>query len=180
MRKTCFTLVVDVFAIKEYTNMEDAKHLISVLQKDCAVTIDWDATKYIGLTIEWDYANHKVYAHMPGYLSKALIRFNHTPPKRKQNSLHPHITPQYGAKMQYAMKEDNSPPSLNKEDTKYIQVVAGMLLYYGRAVDNTILPAFSAIATEQANPMEKTMETIKQLLDYGTTQEEAVIRAPLE
>jgi hypothetical protein len=68
------------------------------------------------------------------------------------------------------------PPSpLNKEDTKYIQAVAGMLLYYGRAVDNTILPALSAITTEQAKPMEKTMETIKQLLDYCAMQEEAVI-----
>jgi hypothetical protein len=72
--------------------------------------IDWDATKYIGLTIECDYATHNVYAHMPGYFSKALIRFNHTPPKKKQNSPHPHVAPQYGAKMQCAMKEDDSPP----------------------------------------------------------------------
>jgi hypothetical protein len=53
--------------------------------------------------------------------------------------------------------------------------MAGTLLYYGRAVDNTILPTLSAIATEQANLTEKTMETIKQLLDYCTTQEEVVI-----
>jgi hypothetical protein len=72
------------------------------------------------------------------------------------------------------MEEDDSPP-LNKEDTKYIQVVTRLLLYYGRAVDNTILPALSATATEQAKPTEKTMETIKQLLDYCAMQEEAVI-----
>ncbi len=100
---------MDDFAIK-YTNMEDAKHLISVLQKDYTIKIDWDATKYIGLTIEWDYANHKVYAHMQGHLSKALIQFNHTLPKRKQNSPHPQVAPQYGAKTQYAMKEDDSSP----------------------------------------------------------------------
>jgi hypothetical protein len=72
------------------------------------------------------------------------------------------------------MEEDDS-PALNKEDTTCIQAAAGTLLYYGRAVDNTILPALSAIATEQAKPMEKTMETIKQLLDYCAMQEEAVI-----
>jgi hypothetical protein len=143
-------------------------------QKDYTVTIDWDATKYIRLTIEWDYINCKVYAHMPGYLPKALLRFKHTTPKKKQNSPHPHVITKYGAKTQYAMEEDDSPP-LNKEDTKYIQAVAGTLLYYGRAVDNTILPALSATATQQAKPMEKTMETIKQLLDYCATQEEAVI-----
>jgi hypothetical protein len=42
-------------------------------------------------------------------------------------------------------------------------------------VDNTILPALSAIATEQAQPTEKTKETITQLLDYCATQEEAII-----
>jgi hypothetical protein len=31
------------------------------------------------------------------------------------------------------------------------------------------------MATKQANPMEKTMETTKQLLDYCATQEKAVI-----
>jgi hypothetical protein len=72
MRNTCFTLVVDDFAIK-YTKMEITKHLIDTLQKDYTITVDWDTTKYIGLTIEWDYKNRKVYVHMPGYLSKALI-----------------------------------------------------------------------------------------------------------
>jgi hypothetical protein len=37
------------------------------------------------------------------------------------------------------------------------------------------LPALSAVATEQANPTAKTMTIIKQLLNYCTTQEEAVI-----
>jgi hypothetical protein len=30
--------------------------------------VDNDATKYIGLTIEWDYKNRKAHIHMPGYL----------------------------------------------------------------------------------------------------------------
>ena len=56
-----------------------------------------------------------------------------------------------------------------------MQAVAGTLLYYARAVDNTILTALSAIATEQANPTEKTLAKVKQLLDYCATQEDAVI-----
>jgi hypothetical protein len=55
-RKTCFTLVVDNFAIK-YTSMEDAQHLIDALKQDYTITIDWDATKYIGLTLKRDYKN---------------------------------------------------------------------------------------------------------------------------
>jgi hypothetical protein len=72
--------------------------------------------------------------------------------------------------------KDESPPPLNKEETKYIQAVAGTLLYYGQAVDNTILPALSAITTKQANPTTKMTEKIKQMLDYCATQEEAVIK----
>ncbi len=53
MRKICFTLVVDNFAIK-YTKLEDAQHLIKALKKDYNITVDWDATKYIELTIKWD------------------------------------------------------------------------------------------------------------------------------
>jgi hypothetical protein len=164
---------VDDFAIK-YTKKEDAQHLIDAIQKDYTITIDWDATKYIGLlTIEWDYTNRKVYLHMPGYLSKALQRFKHDTPKSKQNSPHPHVAPQYGAKQQFTEEADASHP-LRKEDAKYAQAVAGTLLYV-RAVDNTILTALSAIATEQANPTEKTLAKVKQLLDYCATQEDAVI-----
>jgi hypothetical protein len=66
-------------------------------------------------------------------------------------------------------------PPLNKEETKYVQAVAGTLLYYARAVDSTILPALSSLATKQAKPTQKTIEKIKQLLDYCVTQEEAII-----
>jgi hypothetical protein len=53
--------------------------------------------------------------------------------------------------------------------------VAGTLLYYGRAVDSTILTSLSSLATKHAKPMQKTMETVKQLLDYCPTQDEAII-----
>ena len=172
-RDICFTLVVDDFAVK-YTKKEDAQHLINAIQKFYTTTIDWDATKYIGLTVDWDYTNRKVYLHMPGYLTKALQRFKHEIPKSKQNSPHPHATPQYGAKAQYVENGDSLPP-LGKDDTKYIQAAAGTLLYYGRAVDSTILPALSAIATEQAKPTAKTLATVKQLLDYCAMQDKAII-----
>jgi hypothetical protein len=102
-QKTCFTLVVDDFAIK-YTKLEDAQHLIDALKKDYTITIDWDATKYIGLTIEWDCTNWKVYIHMPGYLSKALLQFKHLTfkhlmPKKNKNccihTLHPNMEPKF-------------------------------------------------------------------------------------
>ena len=112
-KNICFTLVVDDFAIK-YVNREDADHLLTALQKDYTISTDWEATKYIGLTIEWDYQNRKVHIHMPGYLTKAFQRFNHPTPTKQQNSPHPHTAPQYGAKVQFAPDEDESPPSTGK------------------------------------------------------------------
>jgi hypothetical protein len=53
-RPICFCLVVDDFAVK-YVNREDANHLINTIRKYFPMTVDEEATKYIGLTIEWEY-----------------------------------------------------------------------------------------------------------------------------
>ncbi len=165
-------LVVDNFAIK-FTKMEDAKHLIEALKKDYMITINWGATKYIGLTIDWDYNKGQVHVHMPGYLDKAFLKFKHAAPIKKQNSPYPHANPQYGAKIQYAESQDES-PLLNEQDTTHVQAVMGTLLYYARAVDSTILTALSSLITEQAKPTQKMVEKVKQLLDYCASQEEAI------
>ncbi len=65
------------------------------------------------------------------------------------------MIPQYGAKTQYAKDNDESPPVF-KEEMKYVQAVAGTLLYYARAVDAAIFMALSSIATEQAKPTQDT------------------------
>ncbi len=80
----------------------------------------------------------------------------------------------YGAQVQYVLTDRNS-PLLNKTDKTYIQAVTGTLLHYSRAVDPTIPTTLNAIATQQSAPTHKTMEEIKQLLDYCACQEEAVI-----
>ncbi len=64
---------------------------------------------------------------------------------------------------------------LDKEGQKYIQAVMGTLLYYSRAVDPTMLVALNVIVTQQASPTQRTMERVKQLLDYCASQDEAVL-----
>ena len=76
--------------------------------------------------------------------------------------------------MQYSPDADNSAP-LEKQDAKFIQAVTGTFLYYARAADPTLLTSLSAIAAMQSKPTEKTMENVKQFLDYVAGQEEAVI-----
>ena len=168
-----FILTVDDFGIK-YVGREHAEHLLNIIKKDYKLTVDWSGTKYIGLTLDWDYNNGLVHLSMPGYVDKALARFQHPTPNKKQNQPHPHMPPNYGATKQYATDDDPT-PLIGPEKKKFIQQVSGTFMYLARAVDPTILTALSAIASQQANPTEQTMERTKQLLDYLATQEEAVI-----
>ena len=48
-------------------------------------------------------------------------------------------------------------------------------MFYGRAVDSTLLCPISAIASQSANPTTETMKQTIQLLDYLASQEEAII-----
>jgi hypothetical protein len=111
---------------------------------------------------------------MPGYIDDALTHFHHERPKRRQNSPHQHIAPNYGARSQYAKPEKPS-RLLDKVEKLYVQAVTGTLLYYAQVVDPTVLTTLNAIATQQAAPTESTMEEIKQLLDYYASQEEAIV-----
>ena len=39
---------------------------------------EWDGTRYIGITIVWDYRRRQVHLYLPGYTDKALKQFNRT------------------------------------------------------------------------------------------------------
>ena len=110
---------------------------------------------------------------MPGYCKEGLVRFRHK--LRKLNHQpHRHIVPNYGAKIQYASKDDTS-PKVDKDVTKFIQQVTGTFLYYARVVDPTMLVALSAIAADQATPTERTLEKALYFLDYVARHPDAII-----
>ena len=53
--------------------------------------------------------------------------------------------------------------------------MVGSFLYYGRAVDPTILHALSTIAREQANPTQQTLQKFTTFLNYMATHPDAII-----
>ena len=73
-----FTLVVDGFGIK-YSGKEHVHHLIQVLKQDYKIEEDWRGTRYIRLTVDWDYRRREVHISMPGYIEKVLAGFGHHP-----------------------------------------------------------------------------------------------------
>ncbi|KAL7524496.1 hypothetical protein ACHAXR_001939, partial [Thalassiosira sp. AJA248-18] len=174
-RPVWFTLIVDDFGIK-YIGKENADHLISALEENYTLEVDWEGKLYAGISLDWHYGPDRyVDIGMPGYTLKQLIRYAHEKPRRPQHcpySPHP-IT--YGAKVQTTLPTDES-PLLGKKDIKYIQQVVGSFLYYARAVDPTILMALASIAADQAAPTENTMKRVKQFLDYMWTHPDAKIR----
>ncbi len=60
----------------------------------------------------------------------------------------------------------------------YVQAITVTLLYYPQAGDSMILTSLNAIATQQAAPMQATLEECKQVLDYCASQEDTIITYP--
>ena len=90
-----------------------------------------------------DYRKLTVDISIPLYVDAALLQFLHLK-RRQQNSPHPYAQPIFGTKFQYATPADDS-PILPDERLKYTQQVVGVFLYYGRAIDNTILVSLGEI-----------------------------------
>ena len=68
------------------------------------------------------------------------------------------------------------PLSLMKNKTKLVQQIIGGVLYYGRAVDLTVIPALISIESEQASATENTDKKCTKLLYYLATHDNARIR----
>jgi hypothetical protein len=111
---------------------------------------------------------------MPGYVSKVLSKFQHDSPKQPQHTPSGYGTPVYGAKTQYATKDET--PPLTAKQCLTIQKVTESVLYYARAMDPTVLMPLNDIATEQTKATEKTQGATNQLLDYLVTHPDAIIR----
>jgi hypothetical protein len=83
-------------------------------------------------------------------------------------------TQQYGTAAHDPIPPDTT-PRVDAPRIKIIQQVIGGVLYYARAVDLTVLPALSAVASDQASATEATEAHVQQLLDYLATHLDATI-----
>jgi hypothetical protein len=101
------------------------------------------------MTLSWDYIRATIDISMPGYVTKALERFQHTPPHRHEHSLHAWTKPVYGTHPQLTTPVDDTallPPA----ELTQIQEITGTLLFYARAIDSTMLVALGTITSNQS------------------------------
>ena len=89
-------------------------------------------------------------------------------PKKPQYSPHKHRPIDYGETKQLVQPTDTS-LLLNEKGIKIIQGIVGTLLYVGRAINNKLLVALSAIGSQQTATTQDTAAAIEQLLDYVST-----------
>jgi hypothetical protein len=69
----------------------------------------------------------------------------------------------------------NTSCPLSPDTIKRVQDIVGTLLYYGQAVNLTLLTALSSIAACQANGTTAVAKSCQQLLDYIATHPNAGI-----
>lgn len=173
-RDIFFCLVVDDFFVG-YADDQDAHYLLTALTTKYQATIDWAAELFSGITLCWDFEKRTCDLSMPGYIAKALHRFEHPIPLRPQDSPHPWTPPVYGATIQYPAPDDTTPKVSLSQQTR-IQEILGTLLYYARAVDDTMLVTINSLAAEQAQATEATLDRIVWLLNYAATHPDTVLR----
>jgi hypothetical protein len=85
-----------------------------------------------------------------------------------------YVTPVYGAKNQYATRDET--PLLSSKQCTTIQKITGSVLYYSRAVDPTVIMSLNDISTEQTTSTVKKQTAAGQLLDYLTTHTDTTNR----
>jgi hypothetical protein len=106
------------------------------------------------MALKWDYKNRTCDISVPVYVSNVLSKFQHDAPKHPQHTPSRYVAPVYGAKTQYAMKDET--PPLTAKQCLTIQKVTKSIVYYAQAVDPTVLMPLNDIATEQTKATDKT------------------------
>jgi hypothetical protein len=107
---------------------------------------------------------------MPGYVAKALHRFQRDNPLRPEYSPHQWPAHTYLLAPQMSAKPDKS-PTFDDAGRLGLQEVTGTLLYYARAVDCTMLVALGSIAA--AKTTQATSQAVIQLLNYAAINPDA-------
>ncbi len=161
---------MDDFGVR-YGSQSHADHLIATLIRanQCDLTIRPKGDTYLDMGIS--FAPDSVTISMPCYINRALTRFRPqfllpthraaATPGKYNSSIYPRI--------QY-VKEGKSPLLTPTQRTE-IQAIVGALLFYTRAVDPSLLPIANEIASQQANPTQKSAPRCHRALSYASARQ---------
>ena len=107
---------------------------------------------------------------MPNYVQHALHRLQHSLPKRLQHAPQRHNKPVYGQRIQFSDSQDDTKEVFLSASSKtLIQRIIKIFLYYGMALDLTMLVALVTLATQQSKPTESLWKDITWFLNYAAS-----------
>ena len=75
-KKTLFSLMVNDFCV-QYFSTEDSDHVLNALGTKYIITVDMEATVYIGIKLTLDYVHKTVTLSIASHVHKSLHRFQH-------------------------------------------------------------------------------------------------------
>jgi hypothetical protein len=95
----------------KYSDKKDVEFLISILEPIYELHIDWSGSKYLGITLDWDYTSaiRSVSLSLPGYIAKGLQALDFMPSTKPVHSPGGFVRPQYDTTTQLT-DIDTSPP----------------------------------------------------------------------
>jgi hypothetical protein len=157
-----FCLVVDDFGVK-YKDRRHAEHLMDTLKMMYTVKEDWQGRAYVGFDIRQDRERGTVTLSMPRYIDDAAERFNIDTSVKLES-------PAQGGCI-----DDGGEHAATDEQKKRIQQIVGVLLYYARAVDPTIIVRVSKLSSEIATATVSTLKAAERVLQYAATNPRAEV-----
>ena len=99
-RNTIFSLAIDDFFV-QYSLMANTNHFLNALRAKYIITVNMEATVYIGIKLDWEYVHRTVTLSMLNYVRKDLHIFQHIMMGGEDYSPHIYAPIQYGQKVQY-------------------------------------------------------------------------------
>ena len=81
----------------EQDNMHDMKQLTNALKEHYTVAVDMTGSLFFGIQLTWNYTQGHIDCQMPGYINKALTKYQHPKPVTPQHAPYKVAPMQYGA-----------------------------------------------------------------------------------
>jgi hypothetical protein len=96
------------------TNIHNMDHFINALKEHYTMAIDLMGSLFCGIHLTWNYTLGHIDCHMPGYINKALKKYQHPKPVSPQHAPYKAALIQYGARVQ-RVEVDTTQPLFPKE-----------------------------------------------------------------
>jgi hypothetical protein len=121
-----FCLEVNNFGIK-VTNMHNMDHLVNALKEHYTMAINMTGSLFCGIHLTWNYMLGHVDCQMPGYINKALTKYQHPKSVSPQHAHYKAAPIQYGLRVQRV--EVNTTQPLSLKEIECVQDIICTLLY---------------------------------------------------